>query len=288
MKRKQQGKLGKETWIALIFVLVSCLAILGFLFFHSGSPISDRDLELKAQLNAMNAAIELFAYEFDGYPPSDANDATGRPYCGAMKLTEALMGRDLLGFHTKSTFRWDGLDAEGTLLYPVNIDDLPVALHDSSLRARKGPFLQAENANACRLVDIYGKGNTGSFAESAFVLCDPYARPRPSGEKTGMPILYYRANPSGTAHDVVNPDNPQNIFNYKDNQALIALGVPGKPGETHPLIDPKRFYLNTRNRKTSKSMPSWGSSFILISAGQDGLYGTADDICNFEWKYRKH
>jgi hypothetical protein len=35
-------------------------------------------------------------------------------------------------------------------------------------------------------------------------------------------------------------------------------------------------------------MPSCGDSFILISAGQDGLYGTADDICNFEWKYRKH
>jgi hypothetical protein len=26
-------------------------------------------------------------------------------------------------------------------------------------------------------------------------------------------------------------------------------------------------------------------SYILISAGKDGLYGTADDICNFEWKY---
>jgi hypothetical protein len=103
-----------------------------------------------------------------------------------------------------------------------------------------------------------------------------------------MPILYYWANPSGIAHDVSNPDNPQNIYNHKDNQALIALGMPGKPGETHPLSDPKRFYLNTQDRKTSKSMPSSGNSFILISAGQDGLYGTADDICNFERKYRTH
>ncbi len=283
MRRERQGKLDAATGIALISVLVSCLAIFGFLFFHSGSTISHRDAELMAQLKAMDAAVELFANEFDAYPPSDANDPTGRPYCGAMKLTEALLGQDLFGFHTKSIFRRDGLDAEGTLLYPTNLDDLPAALRDSSMRARKGPFLQPENGNACRLVDIYGKGNTGPFPESTFVLCDPYARPRPSGEKTGMPILYYRANPSGTAHDVVNPDNPQNIFNYQDNQALLALGVPGKPGQTHPLADPKRFYLNTQNRKTSKSMPTAGNSFILISAGQDGLYGTADDICNFEW-----
>ena len=285
MTRQQQGKLGADTWIALVLVLVSCVAILGFLF--SRRPISHRDTELMAQLNAMNAAAELSKHEFDVYPPSDANDPTGRPYCGSMKLAEALMGQDLLGFHGKSIFRRDGLDAEGTLLYPADIDGLPVALRDSSLKARKGPFLQAENANACRLVDIYGKGNTGSFAENTFVLCDPYARVRPSGQRTGMPILYYRANPSGTAHDVVNPDNPQNVFNYRDNQALLALGAPGRPGETHPLANPKRFYLNTQNRKTSKSMPSWGNSFIFISAGQDGLYGTADDICNFEWKYRK-
>jgi hypothetical protein len=282
MGRKRQGKLGADTWMAFLLALVSCLAILGFLFFHSGSPIPHRDLELKAQLNAMNAAVELFAYEFDGYPPSDANDPTGRPYCGAMKLVEALMGQDLRGVHVRLAYRVDGLDPNGLLpLYPPEPDA-------ANLKLRQGPFLPAENANAWRLVDIYGKGNTGSFAESTFVLCDPYTRLRPSGDKTGMPILYYRAHPSGTAHDVVNPDNPQNIFNYRDNQALIALGVPGKPGETHPLADPKRFYRNTQNRKTSKSMPAWGNSFILISAGQDGLYGTADDICNFEWKYRKH
>jgi hypothetical protein len=138
-------------------------------------------------------------------------------------------------------------------------------------------------------VDIYGKGNTGPFPEDTFVLCDTYRHRGASGQRTGLPILYYRANPSGTAHDVMNPDNPQNIYNYKDNQALIALGVPGKPEETHPLANPKRFYLNTEDRKASgKPAPCRRDSFVLISAGQDALYGTADDICNFEWKYRKH
>jgi hypothetical protein len=281
MRRDRQGMSNPDVLILLLAAVVVCLAFFGLFLFRKGPHEGWREAETRAQLNAMNMAVELFANEFDAYPPSGANDPTGEPYCGAMKLAEALMGQDLLGFHVKSAYRADGLDPNSlTPLYPPEPDA-------ANLQLRKGPFLQAENANAYRLVDVYGTGNTGSFAESAFVLCDPYERQRPGGKKTGMPILYYRANRSGIAHDVSNPDNPQNIFNYKDNQTLIALAVPGKPGETHPLADPKRFYLNTQNRKTSKSMPSWGDSFILIGAGQDGLYGTADDICNVEWKYRK-
>jgi len=286
MRRAHQGKLGAETWILFLLAPAFCLAFCVFLLFGNRVHRPSRDGQQMAQFNALNAATELFAIEFDGYPPSDANDPAGRPYCGSMKLTEALMGQDLFGFHTKSTFRRDGLDAEGTLLYPANIDDLPIALRESSMRTRKGPFLQAENANAYRLVDIYGEGNTGPFPEDTFVLCDTYAQRRPSDQKTGMPILYYRADSAGTTHDVHNPDNRRNIYHYQDNHALVSLGVPGKPGETHPLANPKRFYLNTQSCEIP-SKPYRVGTFILISAGLDGLYGTADDICNFEWEYRK-
>jgi hypothetical protein len=291
MKLARQGKSEtEERTVLAILMLVSCLTFLVFFLFLSrrrAHPPS-RKAQLLAQLNAMNAAIELFANEFDGYPPSDPNDPVGQPYCGAMKLTEAVMGQDLLGFHSQSIFRRDGLDAEGASLYPPDLDKLPIALRDANLKARKGPFLQVEYANAWRLVDVYGEGNTGPFAESTFVLCDPYEQVRPSGERTGMPILYYRADSSGTAHDVANPDNPQNIYHYQDNQALILLGVLGEPNQVHPLADPQRFYLNTQDRKASGRPASYRrDSFILVSAGEDGLYGTADDICNFDWKYRK-
>lgn len=73
----------------------------------------------KARLHSMDAALELFNNEFGSYPPSDANDSTGKPYCDAMKLAEAMMGQDLLGCHPKSVFRRDGLDTAGTFdLYP--------------------------------------------------------------------------------------------------------------------------------------------------------------------------
>lgn len=230
----------------------------------------------------MDAGVELFSNEFDGYPPSDANDSAGQPYCGAMKMAEALMGKDLLGFHSRSGFRADGLDPNGgALLYPPGPDA-------ANLKARIGPYLQAENARAYRLRDVYGKSNTGPFDENLYVLCDTYDHKRPGGVKTGMPILYYRADPRRTAHDMNEPDNPANIYDYRDNQALLNLGVPGDSEGAHPLADPKRFYLNTKSDKVStERRPYRPDSCILISAGRDGLYGTADDICNFEWKYRQ-
>ena len=138
-------------------------------------------------------------------------------------------------------------------------------------------------ANARQLVDVYGKGKTGPFPEDVYVLCDVFERERPGGERTGMPILYYRADRSGSAHQ---PGDPNSIYNCTDNHALLALGVPGESGKTHPLLDPKRFYLNTRNHMIKTApQPYRPDSYILISAGQDGLYGTGDDICNFNWKY---
>jgi hypothetical protein len=224
------------------------------------------------------AAIELFGNVYGGYPPSDSNDITGAACCGAMRLTESLIGQDLLGFHPKSAFRADGLD-------PNTLAPLYTA---TTAKAGRVLLLPLENANAHRLVDIFGKGNTGPFREDTLVMCDVFEKDRPSGMKTGMPILYYRADTSATLHDVNEPDNPRNIFDYKDNLALIKLGVPGQAGRRHPLADPKRFYLNTQDTRVGgTSRPHRANSYILISAGRDGLYGTADDICNFEWKYRE-
>jgi type II secretory pathway pseudopilin PulG len=260
-----------------------------------------RDVQQKAQFNAINAAVELFSNEFDGYPPSTALDGNGQPYCGSMKLCEALMGQDLLGFHSNSVFRRDGMDATATQsLYPPNINAMTPALRENNLKARKGPFLQVENANAWRMQDIYGT-NVGTFLGTTFVLCDVYARPmKNGGQKTGMPLLYYKADTANSYHDPniagsMSATNSQgNIYNYYDNQTLIQLGKPwqaaGASGvsATHQLADPPRFYKNTRSEQVRTTMrPFRSDTFILISAGWDGEYGTADDICNFEWRYKE-
>ncbi len=70
--------------------------------------------------------------------------------------------------------------------------------------------------------------------------------------------------------------------------AVIALGVPSDPNAVHPLLNPNHFYKMIQNHKSdSGSMPYRPDTYFLITAGYDGLYGTADDILNFDWKYRE-
>ncbi|MHC4745593.1 MAG: hypothetical protein ACYS8Z_27070 [Planctomycetota bacterium] len=230
-----------------------------------------------AQFHSIEAALELFNNEFDGYPPSGATDPNGAAYCGAMKLCEAVMGQDMLGFHSEAIFRADGKGANGRKLYDPTGD----------LTARKGPYLPPESADTVEIQEIWpGAANDASFLPTSRLLCDVYTRSLDSGKKVGMPILYYKADTSKNSHDVENPDNPDNIYNYKDNHALLALGVPDKQ---HPLYaDPNLFYKITRNsRVKDMSMPRNANSYILISAGYDRLYGTEDDVMNFK-NYEKN
>lgn len=243
----------------------------------------------KAQFHSMEAAIELFNNEFEEYPPSDAFDETGASYCGAMKLCEAMMGRDLLGYHPNSVFRQDGLDRSGNFqIYQPNPDNL---------KARKGPYLPLESANAIPLSDIYmaSKINSSNFTPDLYVLCDVFKKTRDTGEKVGMPVLYYKANSSGTLHDPnsgglpMPTDNRSFIYNYWDNLELLELGKPGAtgsgPNTSHKLSDVQWFYACTRSDKIKNPpRPYRADTYILISAGFDGEYGTADDVYNFEWK----
>jgi len=285
---KQSNRKAAFTIIELLTVMSIIVILIGVLV-PALSNVRKYAQKVKqmAQFNSIQSAIELFNNENDGYPPSGALDGAGQPYCGAMKLCEAMMGRDLLGFHPDSAFRADGMDAAGgrDIYLPTK----------ENLNARLGPFLQLDNANAYRLVDIYGSSQTAPFQENVFVLCDVYTRQMRTGIKTGMPVLYYKAETSNNLHDpntAPTPmDNMGNIYNYWDNHALANLGKPWEEAgkaTTHSLSEPARFYRNTRNdRILTIRRPYRTDSYILISAGYDGEYGTADDICNFEWKYRE-
>jgi type II secretory pathway pseudopilin PulG len=298
---KQPNKKAAFTIVELLTVMSIIVILIGLLV-----PALNKvrqfayDVKQQAQFHSIDAALELFVSEFDDYPPSDRLDPDGVPYCGAMKLCEAMMGRDLMGFHPESTFRASGMDSLNTInLYPPSTSPL----YQNSLSARKGPYLPRENANAYQIRDLYE--NVGNFSPDNFVLCDVFRRVThlQSGQKVGMPILYYKANTAKTLHDVDTPDNPQNIYDYTDNQDLVMLGKPFDPpsqgGSMHKLaVDPDnpspgyRFYMNTTNDKmlaTSMAAirPYREDTYILISAGYDGEYGTPDDICNFDWRYRQ-
>jgi type II secretory pathway pseudopilin PulG len=248
-----------------------------------------REVKQQAQFHSIGAALELFNSEFDTYPDSSAEGADKKPYCGAMKLAEAMVGKDLMGFNPDSVFSSDGRDLSSTrLLY-----DAGGKTFDPS--SRKGPYLPIENANAYRIEEIYG--TLGGFTAGSLVLCDVFGQVtnKTTGQKIGMPVLYYKAHTSRMKHDVIDPDN--SIYDYRDNQELLLLGRPWDSG-THRLAkesnqegsfpDGARFYENTLNiQVTSTRMPYNKDTYLLISAGNDGEYGTSDDICNFDFKYRE-
>jgi hypothetical protein len=204
----------------------------------------------------------------------------------------------LLGFHPDSVYRSDGLDKNGTssLYLTTNLD------------ARKGPYLDRTNISVFRTgttgteEGVY-KGLTGAAGEpkrDRYLICDVFtAVSRKIGEKTykvGTPVLYFRANPSAeytklTSGNLIDP--PKNIYSYFDNYKLMFLGKitdkeiehPLCPFKSNPTEEPLGvpFYdYITDPMVPNLKRPVRPDSFILISAGNDGLYGTRDDICNFE------
>jgi len=286
----------KQTNSKAAFTIIELLTVMSIIVILIGLLVPSlnmarrfaKKLTQMNQLKVIGVSIEFFNSDFDGYPPSDAVDGMGQPYCGALKLCEAMVGQDLMGFHPDSVFRADGRDSTDKPLY------IPL-----TRKTRKNTYLSLEKADIFKLRDIYDTGQTGNFNfnQEAYVLCDVYTRQMRTGEKTGMPLLYYKADTSNDLHDPNNlptiGDNNGNIYNYTDNQAMLAFGKPWQStgtttGNTHSLSGPVRFYKNTRNHKiTFPARPFRENSFILISAGFDGEYGTADDICNFELKYKQ-
>jgi hypothetical protein len=273
-KKKRSGI--KALGIILFLFLLLLLSVP--VTFNSLQSFS-HEVRQKSQFLFIGIALEEFNSQFDHFPPSDQLDPKGIPYCGAMKLAEAMVGRDFMGFDPNSEFNSDGKDQKGFSLY----------VPTGNLNSRKN-YLSLENARAYRIEDVYNNYTTKYFVKASLMLYDRFLQVTnlSTGQKVGMPILYYKADPNKSSHDIDNPDNPDNIYNYKDNYDLLALGVPGKPDKKHPLFeDPSLFYIITQNYNiTSKSEPFNKDTYILISAGQDGLYGTSDDITNFDFKLR--
>ena len=103
-----------------------------------------------------------------------------------------------------------------------------------------------------------------------------------------MPILYYRARTENFEQRFDDGGGIEDdIYYYPDNENLLALGAPDDGTLIHPIADGvgddyedfENMILN--DEITTIRRPYCAGSYILISAGKDGRYGTADDITNF-------
>jgi prepilin-type N-terminal cleavage/methylation domain-containing protein len=307
-----------------LLTVMSVIAILIGLLVPALNLVHDLadEVQQQAQFHGIEVAIEMFKTEYGFYPPSSDNgvvynnavDTTS--YGGAQKLAEALVGWDLVGFHPRSDFRSDGtfthVDNDGVTLIPAGeayhlgrdyraSTDSFYESAEENIKART-PFMELENANAYKMEDVYGSGNFTATVPSnpdyvydalSFVICDEYAKKRATGKKTGMPILYWRANTEMTLQDS-STDNSSSgyltdddIYNFSDNAGMLNLTTAEQDTTTERMNTHSEFDDAIANENVTSTVagfirPYRAGSYILISAGKDGYYGTADDIANFD------
>jgi prepilin-type N-terminal cleavage/methylation domain-containing protein len=247
------------------------------------------DTKQRGQINAIEIAIESYRNDFGMYPSSgnvdaadnEPKDAMGITYYGSEKLAEALLGYDLLGVNKNVPTEFNKIG----LLY---------AQTSANLAQRKGPYLEAEKLNPVESgsdEDIFNLMGGGHY------IADIYRR---GDLDIGFPLLYYKADTDkkiqagsavATTDDKVYDYRDSNMpydttvsdeikTNYINGRARVWDTVDGTTAEDN--FD--SFVINDEISTGSGvyDVPYRAQTYLLISAGYDGIYGTSDDICNFE------
>jgi len=317
MRKKQYPSSGFTLIELLTVVAIISMLIMIFSVGTRKVTIIGKGLQQKSVFHAMKVGLELFSGDFQDYPDSAVrHDGSGnQQVTGAQHLVEALLGRDEQGFEPRTGW----YPPDDTHYRP----DAPItSLYSSmpeSLARRKGPYFELKYGSINTLFELWDgvKGGSPVYDSGSApsemryrspVITDVFNRNDTPIGRVGMPILYFKADPSKvfridptTRQPVTIPtpaDYRQWTYNFDDNRAILELpwlrdttvtpGLnrhyqdPDDPGKTHaqvfyeqitqPGSDPSRGFFRPHNQST----------FILISAGWDGVFGTKDDIVNFD------
>lgn len=311
------------TVVAIIAALVSILTVA-----QRKVKVVSKNLQQKAVFHAAEISVELFSKDFKNYPDSKNIFYNGTYVNGGQRLAEALFGRDDQGFHPKTKWHPD-LDAAQPAPHPGA--NLYTSFGpNNTLKDRKPPYFErkADRTGFYTISELWG-ANTGTSliytsagattgTQRAPVFTDVFTQNKitlASGDtlKVGMPILYFRADPSArfrtdSTGQPVNPAVPAEyrnwIYNFDDNVEILKL-----PWLRDPAAQPNGANLHYKDpQDTSKTSmqyfyeivtqreqdtdgdgvndffkPYNPSTFLLISAGWDGIYGTKDDLTNFNY-----
>jgi len=281
--------------------------------------IQSKNATMKATIHAISLGLDQFRNDFGSYPESDFTALSAidsnLPYrgsnlaphngpfmnTGAHLLTEAMLGEDNLGYEVNHRY------------YITN--GYPVDGEGSTTQVKRwGPYVSIENLkvdNLPKYVETIEDTYRNSMDERVWennmnsVIFDSF------NTKNPRPIVSFKANIRGRS--ITGYDN--GIYNFGHNSRILEpFGMEstldinqypnvsdqaGSPrewtapsGATRSLLQCFPYYIWDHK---SEGMTPWlqnqwaarpynADSFILMSAGYDGIYGTDDDICNFDLK----
>ncbi len=293
------------TVMAIIAVLISMLAPA----LNQVRRIA-KDASQKAQFHDFDIAIESYYTANEQYPDSKVLETSGVYTVGSQKFTEALCGRDLLGLDPKTTWNADDDETSTEIYASESAKGSSADEVTASLERRQGPYLSPDKASAFQVGQLYtdAKNVYDGLVAPAPVLTDVFlAKKILLGNKTvmaGTPILYYKADTFSKKFVDANEadvktftpeDVNDNIYDSTNNEELLALGqlrTPANPQHFDPAytdpVDSAKlgrwiFYKTIKNPNiTAQPRPYNMTSYILMSAGWDGIFGTTDDIYNFQ------
>lgn len=240
---------------------------------------------------------------------------------GAGLLVWALSGADLLGtpgfqpFAGRTT--WgnatcggecsDPAQCQAYTLYPMSDATRP----GQPVHARYGPYVDTSRVKVTANAGVLGNPNFAIPAEQDVRGTNAPQRSYPLYlDGYGYPVLYWRADPAGKilagqnrwGHPAGTPrgiywrdDNAELLGSWNLNDMGLGVGL-NKAGEqhlmawdTHTNHDPSappeaEFFQGYIYDPATKArlQPHRPDSYLLVSPGYDGRYGTADDIANFE------
>ncbi|MCK5174909.1 MAG: prepilin-type N-terminal cleavage/methylation domain-containing protein [Planctomycetes bacterium] len=316
IRKRLSGERG-FTLIELLVVVAVIALLVGLLSSGMSRVVRlSKNLKQKSIFHGIETGLELFSKDFGGYPDSgEIKDSSNDNFvCGAHHLAEALIGRDERGFDPRS--KWYAPESDQKV-YANTDKGSPAADIQASLNRRKQPYIELRDTPVLLISDLY-EDTRKLFSEDsgkqARVLTDVFARRIMVGTnslRVGTPILYFKANTSSrlfrddddpaTAKD--ESDMDLWIYDFKDNREVVHLGPldPDPVGAKHfpdpdtpPVLGPPEiFYERITNPNISllKQQGPPGTyykpynpkTFILLSAGHDGIFGTRDDVSNFNY-----
>ncbi len=251
-----------------------------------------RDTQERSQLATISLGLEAWQQANSGseYPASQAtpiNVGTAAVYTGAQRLAEAMVGLDMQGYNPTHPVA----DSDGT--------DPNVFYNNATLSQRQPPYIDLTHGRVFKVVsqNLTGEGifdgfsGTNNLTPNSLVICDVYKRFNVSyrdsrdgtgsvvsTDQAGMPILYFAARQL-----VETPTSIEDYYHYDDNAAMmsVALDAMGKGNQVRTSGQFDTFIQDPRSLSQAYPYPYRRDSYLLISAGQDGIYFTNDDITNF-------